>query len=97
MYIIRKGQVRWLSGSGVRRQNRFINELFDVAASSSGERRPFFDPLFQSETCNTTSCRTIVLSPSLVIIRDCRRGPTPGGLHPSWDPANQIPASWLKY
>jgi hypothetical protein len=32
MKIIRKGQVRWLSGSGVRRQNRFINELFEVAA-----------------------------------------------------------------
>ena len=32
MYIIRRGQVRWLSGSGVRRQNRFINELFEVAA-----------------------------------------------------------------
>jgi hypothetical protein len=29
--IIRKGQVRWLSGSGVRCQNRFINELFEVA------------------------------------------------------------------
>src|SRR5450432_2550359 len=32
MHIIRKGQVRWLSGSGVRRQNRFINELFEVTA-----------------------------------------------------------------
>ena len=32
MNIIRKGQVRWLSGSDVRRQNRFINELFEVAA-----------------------------------------------------------------
>ena len=32
MHIIRKGQVRWLRGSGVRRQNRFINELFEVAA-----------------------------------------------------------------
>ena len=32
MNVIRKGQVRWLSGSGVRRQNRFINELFEVAA-----------------------------------------------------------------
>jgi transposase, IS6 family len=32
MNIIRKGQVRWLSGSGVRRQNRFINKLFEVAA-----------------------------------------------------------------
>jgi transposase, IS6 family len=31
IHIIRKGQVRWLSGSGVRRQNRFINELFEVA------------------------------------------------------------------
>ena len=32
MHIIRKGQVRWLSGSDVQRQNRFINELFEVAA-----------------------------------------------------------------
>ena len=32
MNIIRKGQVRWLSGSGIRRQNQFINELFEVAA-----------------------------------------------------------------
>ena len=32
MNIIRKGQVRWLSGRGVRRQNRFINELFELAA-----------------------------------------------------------------
>jgi hypothetical protein len=31
MNIIRKGQVRWLSGSDVRRQNRFINQLFEVA------------------------------------------------------------------
>jgi len=31
MHIIRKGQVRWLSGRGVRRQNRFINQLFEVA------------------------------------------------------------------
>jgi transposase-like protein len=30
--IIRKGQVRWLNGVGVRRQNRFINQLFEVAA-----------------------------------------------------------------
>ncbi len=32
MHIIRKGQVRWLSGSDVQYQNRFINELFEVAA-----------------------------------------------------------------
>ena len=32
IHIIRKGQVRWLSGSDVRRQNQFINELFEVAA-----------------------------------------------------------------
>jgi transposase-like protein len=30
--ILRKGQVRWLSVSSVQRQNRFINELFEVAA-----------------------------------------------------------------
>jgi IS6 family transposase len=32
MHIIRKGQVRRLSGSDIRRQNRFIDELFEVAA-----------------------------------------------------------------
>jgi transposase-like protein len=32
MNMIRKGQVRWLSGHDVRRQNRFINELLEVAA-----------------------------------------------------------------
>jgi IS6 family transposase len=32
MHIIRKGQVRWLSGHDVQRQNRFVNELFEVAA-----------------------------------------------------------------
>ena len=32
MNIIRKGQVRWLSGHDVQRQNRFVNDLFDVAA-----------------------------------------------------------------
>ena len=32
MNIIRKGQVRWLSGHGIRRQNQFINELCEVAA-----------------------------------------------------------------
>jgi transposase-like protein len=32
IHIIRKGQVQWLSGSDVRRQNQFINELFEVAA-----------------------------------------------------------------
>ncbi len=32
MNIIRKGQVRWLTGHDVQRQNRFVNELFDVSA-----------------------------------------------------------------
>jgi len=31
MNMIRKDQVRWLSGYDVQRQNRFVNELFDVA------------------------------------------------------------------
>jgi IS6 family transposase len=31
MNVIRKGQVRWLSGRGILSQNRFINELFEVA------------------------------------------------------------------
>jgi transposase, IS6 family len=32
MNMIRKGQVRWRSGHDVQRQNRFVNEVFDVAA-----------------------------------------------------------------
>ena len=32
MHMIRKGQVRWVSGSDVRRQIQFINKLFGVAA-----------------------------------------------------------------
>jgi hypothetical protein len=32
MHMIRKGQVRWVSGSDVRRQIEFINKLFEVAA-----------------------------------------------------------------
>ena len=32
MHMIRKGQARWVSGSDVRRQNHFINRLFEVAA-----------------------------------------------------------------
>jgi transposase, IS6 family len=31
MHMIRKGQVRWLSGSDVRRQIRFIEEIFELA------------------------------------------------------------------
>lgn len=32
MHMIRKGQARWVSDSDVRRQIRFINRLFEVAA-----------------------------------------------------------------
>ena len=32
MHMIRKGQVRRVSGSGVRRQIQFIDKLFEVAA-----------------------------------------------------------------
>ena len=32
MHIIRKGQVRWVSVADVRRQNQFIDQLFDLAA-----------------------------------------------------------------
>jgi transposase-like protein len=31
MNMIRKAQVRWLSGHDLHCQNRFVNELFDVA------------------------------------------------------------------
>src|SRR5450755_214022 len=53
MNIIRNGQVRWLSGSGIRRQNQFINELFEVAALVSRGTRLLCELLFRSETCNT--------------------------------------------
>ena len=32
MHMIRKGQVRWVSGSDVRRQIQFINGPLEVAA-----------------------------------------------------------------
>ncbi len=32
IHMIRKGQARWVSGSDVRRQIQFINQLFEVAA-----------------------------------------------------------------
>jgi hypothetical protein len=32
MNIIQKGRARWLRGSVLRRQNRFINDLFEVSA-----------------------------------------------------------------
>jgi transposase-like protein len=32
IHMLRKGQVRWVSGTDIRRQNQFINELFEVAA-----------------------------------------------------------------
>jgi len=32
MHMIRKGQVRWVCGAEVRRQNQFIDQLFDLAA-----------------------------------------------------------------
>jgi transposase-like protein len=30
--MMRKGQVRWVSGTDIRRQNQFINNLFELAA-----------------------------------------------------------------
>jgi IS6 family transposase len=32
MRMIRKGQARWVSGDAVCQQNRFIDQLFDLAA-----------------------------------------------------------------
>jgi transposase-like protein len=32
IHMLRKGQVRWVSGTDVRRQNQFINEVFELAA-----------------------------------------------------------------
>ena len=32
IHMIRKGQARWLSDHDVRQQNRFIDQLFDLAA-----------------------------------------------------------------
>jgi transposase-like protein len=32
MHMIRKAQARWVSGDDVRKQNRFIDKLFDLPA-----------------------------------------------------------------
>jgi IS6 family transposase len=31
MHMIGKGQARWVSGSDIRRQNQFVNQLFELA------------------------------------------------------------------
>jgi hypothetical protein len=30
IHMMRKGQVRWVSGADIRRQNQFINNVFDL-------------------------------------------------------------------
>ena len=32
MHMIRKGQARWVSDDDIRKQNQFIDQLFDLAA-----------------------------------------------------------------
>jgi len=32
IHMMRKGQVRWVSGTDIRRQNEFINKVFELAA-----------------------------------------------------------------
>jgi transposase-like protein len=32
MHMMRKGQVRWVSGTDIRRQNESINNVFELAA-----------------------------------------------------------------
>jgi transposase-like protein len=32
IHMLRKGQVRWVSGTDIRRQNQFINQVFELAA-----------------------------------------------------------------
>src|SRR5262245_35689117 len=38
MHMIRKGQARWLSGKDVRKQNQFIDKLFDLPVLTSRYR-----------------------------------------------------------
>ena len=33
IHMMRKGQVRWVSGTDIGRQNQFINNVFELAAS----------------------------------------------------------------
>jgi hypothetical protein len=40
--MLRKGRVRWVSGTDVRRQNQFINKMFELAADHPGT--PFDSP-----------------------------------------------------
>jgi IS6 family transposase len=32
IHMMRKGQVRWVSGADIRRQNQFINNVFELTA-----------------------------------------------------------------
>jgi transposase, IS6 family len=55
MNIIQKGQVRWLSGSGVRRQNRLINKPSKWPPEFPGNGRLHRGLLLRSATCNTVA------------------------------------------
>ncbi len=54
MYMIRKGQARWVGGDDVRQQNHFIDRLFDLAALDLAfcSSRNLLSRHFQS--CNTS-------------------------------------------
>ena len=52
--MIRKGQVRWMSDSDVRRQIQFINKLFEVVAwDGAWSTRPI-TLLLLFASCNTS-------------------------------------------
>ena len=54
MHMIGKGQARWVSGSDIRRQNQFIDQLFELREGGSGPglRRGRFQSA--GRRCNTS-------------------------------------------
>ena len=61
MHMIRKGQARWVSDDDIRKQNQFIDQLFDLPPETSppSSSRDVLRHRFQS--CNT----------SFVILNQC--------------------------
>jgi len=63
IHMLRKGQVRWVSGIDVRRQNQFINKVFEMAACDPGSHPRCASSYRQIESCNATMARTRAVPP----------------------------------
>jgi transposase-like protein len=55
IHMIRKGQARWVRDDDVRKQNQFIDQLFDLAACDLAAQFLSRRPRSPFQSCNTSS------------------------------------------